>query len=206
MPVAVLPVLNRGVSKLPSERYEAFRRRLTDAVREAMAPENIDEGDTCEQSEPIDAAPSGAQQRVMSHGCATCRGYCCEGGGDHAFLWPAQIRKKLRVNPDLSADDLLERYLAKVPTHSVEDSCVFHTGHGCALERHERADSCNNFYCSGMSELWHSLNCGGTLRAFVGAATDQQFVRFSVIDQHGATSFGPDERPEPPRAVSRHEP
>lgn len=196
LPVAVLPVLERGITKLPRERYEAFRRQLTESVRQATASMNTDKDGTCKHVRPVDSAPSAVQQRVMSRGCATCRGHCCKWGGDHAFLYPAQLRKKLRANPDLSADDLLAHYLGKIPTHSVEDSCVFHTAHGCALERHDRSERCNDFFCRGMSELWHSLSCGGSLRAFVGAATDQQFVRFAVIDEQGATSYGPDERPE----------
>ena len=188
-PVAALPSNDRLLAELPEDRRESFREYLEDSVARAMDSRESRGSAAGEPATRSESGPTDAEQAVMGNGCAVCRGYCCEGGGDHAFLNPAEMRSKLRRQPGIEPADLVAYYLAKLPAISFADSCVFHEQTGCALDREDRSSLCNDYYCSGMSELWHGLSCGGSLRGFVGAMDQERVMRFALIDENGSVDF-----------------
>lgn len=82
--------------------------------------------------------------------CAMCKGGCCADGKEHAYLSVITIRRYMDTNPDLSAEDILELYLSKTNSESIESSCINHRKTGCALPRHLRSDICNGYYCDSL--------------------------------------------------------
>jgi len=197
VPMAVLPSHDKPESRLPGNRRDQFRQYLSASIREARERlENPDDSvDT--KNRPFESDPSAAELRVMGHACATCRGSCCEGGGDHAFLNSAEIRNRLQEAGAGEDEELLEYYLAQLPEQTITDSCVFHTSAGCALKREARARCCNDYFCGDLSQLWQSLSCAGSTSAFVGAVADERFIRFALIDEQGSIQFSPDGRRKP---------
>ena len=172
-PIAALPSNDRELAALPENRRNLFRENLEDAVSKAL---NAREGRVPSEDQTANRSefgPTEAEQAVMGNGCAICRGLCCEGGGNHAFLNPVDVRKKLERNPGIEPADLVDFYLAKLPEITFVDSCVFHESTGCALDRDDRSDLCNNFFCAGMSELWH----------------EERVMRFALIDENGSVEF-----------------
>lgn len=188
-PLAALPSNDRLLGELPGKRRELFREYLESSVSKAVESSNPAGSSAAKAVNRSKSGPSEAEQAVMGNGCAVCRGLCCEGGGNHAFLNPVEVRKKLEREPGIEPSDLVAFYLEKLPAIIFVDSCIFHESSGCALGRDDRSDLCNNYFCAGMSELWHGLSCGGSLRGFVGAVTEERVMRFALIDEHGSVDF-----------------
>lgn len=188
-PIAALPSNDRELAELPDSRRELFREYLEDSICKAM---EASDGNASSQFVSVARSDPGlteAEQAVMGNGCGICRGKCCEAGGIHAFLNPAEIRKKLEREPGVEPTDLVAFYIDKLPAISFVDSCVFHASAGCALDRDDRSEMCNNYYCSGLSQLWHGLTNSGSLRGFVGAMAEERVMRFALIDENGAVDF-----------------
>lgn len=188
-PIAALPSNDRKLTQLPGSRRELFRENLEDSIAKAVAARETQESSGFESATRSNSGPTEAEQAVMGNACAICRGLCCEGGGSHAFLNPVELRKKLEHVPGTEPANLVAYYLSKLPSITFEDSCVFHTRSGCALDREDRSEMCNNYYCASLSGFWHGLSCGGSLRGFVGAVSDERVMRFALIDQDGAVEF-----------------
>jgi hypothetical protein len=102
--------------------------------------------------------------------CSCCKGRCCEGGADHAYLKVETIRRYRAEHPDQRPRDVLAAYLDRVGHRSYEGSCIFHQGDGCALPRTMRADLCNRHYCKALLEFQRDLPNEGPIRAFFVAA------------------------------------
>ena len=166
-----------------------FRKYLEESVSHAVAARDANDTSAIVSVARADPGPTEAEQSVMGNGCGICRGKCCEAGGNHAFLNPGEVLKKLERHGDIEPADLVAQYVEKLPARTFVDSCVFHARSGCALARDERSDMCNNYYCAGMSELWHGLSCSGSLSGFVGAVAEERVMRFALVDEHGAVAF-----------------
>ncbi len=90
---------------------------------------------------------------VLEAGCATCRGHCCKGGGNHAYIDDTTIDRVRRDHPALDARAIIDLYLKRVAPVSCRDSCLFHGRGGCGLDRALRADLCNDYYCNGLQDF-----------------------------------------------------
>ncbi len=99
---------------------------------------------------PRPPEPSGVAARVATTACALCGGWCCEKGGDDAFLDDQTLARVSRDRPDLDERALVRIYLDRVPASAYQDSCLFHGERGCALERSLRSDLCNTYFCRGL--------------------------------------------------------
>jgi hypothetical protein len=178
-PLAVLPSNDRRLANLPEKRRRAFREYLDRSIREAAASPLETEAEPEQRSEQ----PTAAEMSVMGNGCATCRGHCCEQGGDHAFLNIEQMRLRMVRDRRLQPGELLEYYLSMLPARTYAGSCVFHGEGGCALPREMRSTLCNDHYCKGLSDLWYAMTCSRSHRAFAGAVSGSRVVRTAVIDE-----------------------
>ena len=79
--------------------------------------------------------------------CGMCKGSCCAAGGNVAYLTVETIRQFKQQNPDLSAEEILQAYMSRVPVESVTSACINQTSTGCALPREMRSDTCNEYFC-----------------------------------------------------------
>jgi hypothetical protein len=171
--IAILPANSRQLVATTRARRAALAARLKHIADEyensAGARIGIDA-----TAEPV-ARP--APREMVTHACATCRGFCCTAGGDHAYLDRATFGRLLARSPTLSLEALQEAYLSRIPEQSYRDSCVFHGSSGCTLGREMRADKCNDFFCSGVRDL--PADCGEPRLA--AAVEDGRVVRLAVI-------------------------
>ena len=82
--------------------------------------------------------------------CALCKGGCCASGKEHAYLSVFSMRSYMDTHPQLSVEEILEQYVAKINPEGIENSCINHTKTGCALPRELRSDICNGYYCESL--------------------------------------------------------
>ncbi len=135
----IVPRNDRALVPTSPERIRRLREhlvRLCISMRHAEPPSMVRAG------------PDGFAARVASAACSLCRGWCCRGGADDAFLDEATLA---RLSPGLvSAVEAIEMYVERVPNVGYQDSCIFHGANGCTLDRSMRSDVCNAYYCAGL--------------------------------------------------------
>ena len=51
---------------------------------------------------------------------------------------------------ELDVCAVLRLYVERVPKVGYEDSCIFHGKQGCTLDRWQRSDVCNSYFCGGL--------------------------------------------------------
>jgi hypothetical protein len=148
-PVLVtVPLLNETLESPPPARVRALKRHLVQSLRDLRAAKRPDR-----LVQPPTPAPEGFTAAVLGAGCATCRGHCCKGGGDHAYIDERTMARVRRDNPDLDARAVIRLFLARVAGQSYRFSCLFHGAAGCTLGRALRAELCNAYYCNGLRDF-----------------------------------------------------
>lgn len=181
--VGVIPTNDATTSRLPNTR----RRRLTEHVRKLV--------DTIEQSDSArtvrqslgrqDAEFDEPETPILEHACATCRGHCCQTGGDHAYLDSTDVARFWATRPNASGASIVRAYVAALPPRSYAGSCVFHGSAGCTLRREMRANLCNVFLCDGARELRSRAEQTPTHGAFLVATKDGELRRATYVDEAG---------------------
>lgn len=174
--IVIVPSSDRPVVELPARRIARFRHRLMQMItRAAMRRWGRAEADSETDGYP-EVVPelTATETRLMAHACSTCRGHCCQQGGEHAFLHPHAILKYWQHHPDHRPADVLEAYLARLPRRSVRGSCVYHGRDGCTLEPFMISHICKRFICRGAAELINTTEEPGAVAV---AAADGNVVR-----------------------------
>lgn len=153
-PIVTLPNANTQCEPLSQARRDDYLQHLRQVISEAMTFSNASE---ISEDRNLDASNllqqrlaqnnDEATQHLCSQVCALCKGYCCASGKNHGFISALTIRKLLDQHPELGVNEVLNMYLACLPTASIEHSCINHTAKGCALSREMRSDICNNYLC-----------------------------------------------------------
>ncbi len=158
----LVPRQGRPVSSLPDERRTEFGSRLDQLVTLAFTddrPVPQTERDGEEPENPLTVAA-----------CATCAGQCCTlGAPAYAFLTVETIQRFRQRNPGTTGAEVAAHYLGRLPERSVEESCVYHGEHGCALPRTERSDVCNRYHCGPLIQLGRRFDELGTSKALIVA-------------------------------------
>jgi hypothetical protein len=152
---AVIPAFRRRVTNLADRRRRAFRdhlNRLISEASESRAPSTPNDA-----GPPAVSAPTGILapelQVIMGGACALCQGFCCAEGNDHAYLTVATIRRYVSQHPGQRPRDVLAAYLDRVGNKTFEGSCIFHQPGGCNLPPAMRSDTCNRYFCQGLTEF-----------------------------------------------------
>lgn len=157
MTVPLLP--DEAPEPPPLQRVRALKRHLIQslrALRAAKRPDKLIQTPTPE--------PAGFTAAVLAAGCATCRGHCCKGGGEHAYLDERTMARVRRDNPGLDARAIIRLYLDRVAPLSRRDSCLFHGPSGCTLGRALRAWLCDAYYCDGLRDFLKQTPVPGRVR------------------------------------------
>jgi hypothetical protein len=185
--VSFVPGNQSKPGALPEERVREFEKNMDtilDGVDSILASESrlrsvlLEYGSRFNQT---DERPS----LLVINGCTACRGYCCRGGGDRAFLTVDFFAWQMLCDPTLTKESLRSLYANRLPEFSVEDSCVFHGETGCLLPRSERSNLCNEFHCI---ELADSMNEVGeqSYRQWVAISHDgDNYLRVSMMADNG---------------------
>lgn len=166
--LTVIPAVTARLVNLPERRRRALRDHLNallDQTAGLPAPPL-----TAEEPAPSPTPRESRLQAVLGQACACCQGFCCEGGGDHAYLTVETLRRYQAAHPDQRPHDFFAAYLERVDQRTVEGSCIYHQADGCALPRALRADLCNQHFCKALVEFQRDLPTTGPVRGFFVAA------------------------------------
>lgn len=91
---------------------------------------------------------------LIASACSACRGQCCvQGFRTGAFIERETLLQSFEHFPKLSHAEVKQLYIDCIPKDSVKNSCIYHTGAGCALQPKLRAKICNDFYCQDLREF-----------------------------------------------------
>jgi hypothetical protein len=140
-----VPFLDQPLAPPPPERVRALKRHLIQSLRDLR--ESRRPGKLIQKQTPV---PEGFAAEVLTAGCATCRGHCCMGGGEHSYIDERTMARVRRDRPELDAAAIISLYLRRVAPLSAIGSCLFHGPEGCTLGRDLRAELCNQYYCDGL--------------------------------------------------------
>jgi hypothetical protein len=178
--------------RLPTRRgLRRFRASLEAAIHDALAM--VAEAAPATAVEDI---PHSGNMAVLGAACAVCEGRCCKAGDTHAFLTARELASQLARGPPVSAEELLDAYMALLPDRSYEGSCVYHTERGCALPRPMRSDVCNQYRCPELADLAYRLQTAPAPRILIAAVKDGEVRRAVIVEEDRviARHPAPDER------------
>ena len=182
-PLVVIPAFTAKAVNLPQYRRRTLREHLTALIAQAVLPSEAPAsgGELESASTPAPAAPE--VQTVMGLACSCCKGLCCTGGGDHAYLTVETIRRYMAEHPEQRPRDVLAAYLKRLSRQTYEGSCIFHQSDGCALSRNMRADLCNRHYCKALQAFHRNPPPPGPIRVFLVSAGNGQAQTAALVHQ-----------------------
>ena len=141
----MVPLNQTPLAPTPAERVRRLRKHRVASLRAMRTMKHPERA-----ASPLRQEPEGFVGLVARTACSVCRGWCCKGGGEHAYLDERTMLRVRRAREELDARAVLRLYLERVPAVGYEGSCVFHGAEGCTLDRSLRSDVCNSYFCSGL--------------------------------------------------------
>ncbi|MSP05706.1 MAG: hypothetical protein EXR05_10870 [Acetobacteraceae bacterium] len=137
----IVPRNDRALTPITPDRVRRLRKHLIEALRAPRPPQT---------PERNAALLPDFVAHVAQTACTLCQGWCCKGGGEHAYLDEGTLARLRRAMPGLQARAILRLYLDRVPENGAKGSCIFHGGQGCRLDPSQRSDVCNSYFCGGL--------------------------------------------------------
>src|SRR5277367_376771 len=144
----MVPYNGKSLAPNSPERTRRLRKHLVQSLRALRTMK-----DPVGNASGLHPAPEGFAGKVTRTACTMCRGYCCKGGGEHAYLDERVMARVRMAQPELDARGVLRRYLDSVPEVGYEGTCLFHGEKGCTLDRSLRSDVCNSYFCDMLGEF-----------------------------------------------------
>ncbi|HVZ06798.1 hypothetical protein [Rhodopila sp.] len=144
----VVPHQDRPLQPPAPDRVRRFKRHLIECLRElrkARRPDRLIQALVVPVA--ADVVP------VLVAGCTACRGFCCLGGGEHAYIDERTLARIHRDQPALTGRGMIAAYVQQIAPRSFADSCLFHGETGCTLRADMRARLCHSFFCSPLKEF-----------------------------------------------------
>jgi hypothetical protein len=176
--LAIVPTHEGVLAPVSEQRRNAFRTRLVKVVETAFAETPENGSDTDLEPDPIHD-----REETLVMVCATCRGNCCEAGGNHAYLDARAIRRYAAWHPEATQAEIVAAYTKRVPERSVTASCILHGERGCSLPREMLGHTCNLFLCPGAKGVGPALGrADGPLVFAASAREDGTLVRFAAFE------------------------
>jgi len=163
----------RALVPMPAERVWRLRKHLVESLlaMRRMKP-------ATKPAAPPQPELEGFTARVAVMACTMCKGWCCKGGGEHAYLDERTMARVQRETPGLGAWSLLQSYVRRSPKTGYEGSCVFHGEQGCTLDRSQRSDVCNSYFCGGLGNY---VTRGDATKPVVVMAGEASTMRTSPV-------------------------
>ena len=141
------------------QRVKNYTQHLREIIQHGfLKPKHIDTDssqDTCQSQKLI---VNTQLQSISDSLCTLCKGGCCASGADSAYLSADTIRRLIDIEPLSTEHSILDAYLDKLPTASIDGACINQTASGCALPRDMRSDTCNDYYCDPLSNYRESMH------------------------------------------------
>ncbi len=177
---AVVPSIQRPVTRLSQERLSALDDRLKSLIAVANEKRKASPGDHPDEAIATIASDANAKPLpIVQEACAMCRGRCCVNGGNSAYLTQEVISRFLSRHPELGPNEVHGLFMSHVEEHTIENSCIFHGKKGCSLPRALRSDTCNLFECAGLRRLQPKFSGPGPHRVFFVASENNRVVRYA---------------------------
>jgi hypothetical protein len=146
--IVSVPLSDRPLAPVTRARIRNLRMHLVESLRAMRVMKHPERNVS-----PVRAEPDGVAGLVARTACGLCRGACCKGGGEHAYLDERTMARVRQVRPELEAGAIIGLYVSCVPRVAYRDSCLFHGAEGCTLDRALRSDICNNYFCSALGRF-----------------------------------------------------
>ena len=170
----MVPLNRKALVPTSSERVRRLRKHLVESLRAMRTMK-----DPVGSASPLRPEPDGLTGKVARVACTLCRGFCCKGGGEHAYLDERVMARVRQAQPDLDARAVMRLYVERVPAIGYEGSCVFHGTKGCTLYRSLRSDVCNSYFCIGLGN--HVKNGSATTPVVVIAGKGDEMRKSPVL-------------------------
>lgn len=178
---ALLPDNNNRVTELPEARKENFLSHLKALFNDIKkGQKNAHKIYVEELEEPL----SSVESTLLGKACATCKGYCCNGGGSHhAFQDYPSLQHYLSTQAaDITEDQLLESYRSLIPSQSYHNSCIFQGELGCTLPSDMRSFTCNNYRCSSLTTYRQDIAKSDSKLTYAAAVDKESISRVTIFD------------------------
>jgi hypothetical protein len=158
-----VPQNRKALVPTSSERVRRIREHLVRSLRAMRTMKHPERGGS-----PLRPEPDGFVGEVARTACTLCRGWCCKGGGEHAYLDERTMMRVRTARPELEARAVIRLYVERVPPEGYEGSCVFHGPLGCTLDRSLRSDVCNSYFCSGLGNFVKAVDAASSVVVTAG--------------------------------------
>jgi hypothetical protein len=175
-----IPFYGSRLANLSAGRRRAFRRALIRLVRAA------NDHDVGSSPDEIDPSPAPKVQAVLDRACALCQGFCCNNGGDHAYLTEETVRHYWALYPGQRPRDVFAAYLRHLGTETIDGSCIFHGADGCQLPREKRSHTCNRYFCQELVDFQGSQTPQTETRGFFATVDGNEFRSAAFCDENGS--------------------
>ncbi len=144
----MVPLNRKPLAPTPPERVRRIREHLVRSLRDLRTMKRPEQ-----DASPLRPEPVGFTGTVARAACTLCQGFCCKGGGEHAYLDERDMARIRQARPELDARAVIRLYIERVPEEGYEGSCVFHGPQGCTLDRSLRSDVCNSYFCNALRDF-----------------------------------------------------
>jgi hypothetical protein len=88
-------------------------------------------------------------------------------------------------HPDQGPEEVLAAYMGHVRNETVSGSCIFHQPGGCGLPREMRSDTCNRYFCKGLTDFQQGLSGRDPARGFFVATEGEAILAAAFCDADG---------------------
>lgn len=185
---------DRPMTVLPPKRRAAFVAHLRQIAEEALANVEFKDVGECRNSLRLKHADQLHKRLPEMAGqtgriCATCRGSCCLGGSDTAFLSSTMIKAQMSALTREEADKVIHNYLSRLPPQSISESCVYHTDTGCHLPSTLRSVVCNGYLCDALEHYQNQCDAEARIRPVL--VISHKYIQFRKLEtDHPAEVVG----------------
>jgi hypothetical protein len=174
-----VPLNRKPLTPTSPERVRRLRKHLVASLR-AMRTMKDPKG----SASPLRPEPDDFSGRVARAACTACRGWCCKGGGEHAYLDERVMARVRHALPELDARAVLKLYIERVPAVGYEGSCVFHGTEGCTLDRSLRSDVCNSYFCMALGNYVKSDSAATSVMVIAADGDEMHTTRTTRAEHH----------------------
>jgi hypothetical protein len=161
--ILAVPRNEKPPAPISAERVRRLRKHLIASLRGMRTMK-----DPIGSASPLRPEPAGFIGVVVRTACTLCSGWCCKGGGEHAYLDERSMARVRQAQPELDARAVIRRYIERVPEVGYAGSCVFHGAKGCTLDRALRSDVCNSYFCGDLGDFVKQDSTAAPVTVFAG--------------------------------------
>jgi hypothetical protein len=172
-----VPLNRKKLGPTSPERVRRLRKHLVASLR-AMRTMKDPKG----SASPLRPEPDDFTGCVARAACTACRGWCCKGGGEHAYLDERVMARVRHAQPELDARAVLRLFIERVPAAGYDGSCVFHGAEGCTLDRALRSDVCNSYFCTALGNYVKSESTPTNVMVIAADGEEMRTARVTRAD------------------------